>query len=173
MNVNQTVRSDYLHTIFNPEHAARTLAWLKHQVEEHRSEFDVIAFRGTSGGPAFALGAIMGIPILNVRKDRGHSYRTVEGCWAGANRIAIVDDFTQSGATVDVIMRELGRAAEREGLDPPRLTRVFFYSLNGSWPHGLQTVFRDFEQATVVVRNHGSEYNHPRLVVSREPEVKS
>jgi hypothetical protein len=172
--MNQTVRSDYLQTIFDPEHAARTLAWLKLQVEEHRSEFDAIAFRGTSGGPAFALGAMMGIPILNVRKDRGHSNRTVEGCWAGSNRIAIVDDFTQSGATVDVIMRQLGRAAEREYINPPPyLTRVFFYSLNGSWPTGLNSVLREHAKATVVARNHADEYTHPRLVVSREPEVKS
>jgi hypothetical protein len=147
------VSSSYLHSIFSPEKAADTLAWLRARVEEHREHFDIIAFRGTSGGPAFALTALLGIPVLYVRKELGHSDRWVEGCWAGRNRIAILDDFVQSGETVFEIMNRI--QAAYDDIPTPELTRCFFYSPTGSWPEGMTRVLRVHQQAQVIARAEG------------------
>lgn len=164
--------SEYLHTIFNPKQMAATFAWLKKQVEKERDAFDCIAFRGASGGPAFALGALLGIPILHVRKDMGHSHSRIEGCWAGDNRIAIVDDFLQTGTTVHTIMREL-HSFQRERCIIPhvKLTRCFLYSLNGSWPDGYKSVLQCNEDCTIIARCLGGPANDPRVQVRGDEET--
>jgi|SRR6185369_12794827 len=71
-------------------------------------DFDTIAVRGTSGlMVGGALAARMKKDLIIVRKDTesAHSDNIVEG--AGANqKILIVDDFIESGATMDDILEK-------------------------------------------------------------------
>jgi phosphoribosylpyrophosphate synthetase len=68
-------------------------------------EFDAIAFRGMSGAiPSPVIALAMNKTMIMVRKpeSESHSGRNVEGDRA-ARRYVIVDDFIESGATVQAI----------------------------------------------------------------------
>lgn len=80
--------------------------------------FDSIAFRGLSGSLiAPILAYELGKTLLAVRKRKreGHSDRTVEGDY-GARRYIIVDDFIQSGKTINTIIEAVHDFTDGEAL---------------------------------------------------------
>lgn len=135
-----SVQTQYLREIYDPARALATLDWICAQLQQHRADFDVVAFRGSSGAPALAAAILEGIPVLHVRKDRGHCSLVVEGLWAGP-RVAIVDDFIETGATVEKIMTILAADAKERGFPKPKLTKVFLYTNNNSAHDNIQDTY--------------------------------
>lgn len=90
-------------------------------------DFDTIAVRGQSGMLMGApLAAMMGKDLIIVRKniESSHSEAIIEG-WGRNQKILIVDDFIESGATVDDIYEQSGRFC-----DSPKFVGIFLYGDN-------------------------------------------
>jgi len=100
-------------------------------------KFDAIAFTGSSGAAiAFYLGIEHKIPLIYVRKknEDSHGY-PVEGTTdAGIiKKYLIVDDFVQSGATVNRIITEIKEYAVSRFAYPAEPVGVFCFE-----PYGCQ-----------------------------------
>lgn len=123
-----SVRSSYLHSVYDPEAFQRTVDITVELMRPHLADFDAIVFRGSSGAAlAYPLGYLLKKPLVHVRKELGHAYSKVEGLY-GAKRIAIVDDFVASGSTLRTIVEELVAGYAERGYAPPVLTHLFLYS---------------------------------------------
>jgi hypothetical protein len=144
---NTHLRTNYLGDLYDPARARHTFNWLKETLDENRGLFDTIAFTGSSGAIALAVGIALDIPVLHVRKDLGHSYLPVEGVYAP--RYCIVDDFVSSGATVRRIVEKVaegwesargpyGWAADEAGA--PELRALFTYGYQANYREGLENV---------------------------------
>lgn len=128
MNERPHIQSSYLSDIYDPERGRTLLAWLQKVLEPRRRDFDVLAFRGSSGVPALAAGLILNIPCIHVRKEPNHSGYNLEGVFAGP-RVAIIDDLACSGETLLTIQQQLknGWPSYIVG-GKPRITHVFLYA---------------------------------------------
>lgn len=95
------------------------------KVFKHREyDFDTIAVRGNSG---LLLGSVLAVrwdkDLIIVRKEeRSHSGDLVEG-WGINQKILIVDDFIESGTTVDLIYESLV-----EKCDNPSILGILLYA---------------------------------------------
>ena len=72
-------------------------------------DFDALAFRGVSGAiiaPVLALELRKSIIVVRKTAEKSHLGRTVQGD-NNARRYIIVDDFIDSGATVQTIVKEI------------------------------------------------------------------
>lgn len=119
--------SGYLHCVYDTDRYARTLNDLSNAMRDN-SDFDVIAFRGTSGAAvAFALSLKLGKPVMQVRKRaKSHTSLSVEGM-IGAPRVAIVDDFTETGNTLRQIKKKVIAAYVARGYNEPTFPHCFLY----------------------------------------------
>lgn len=123
-----SVSSSYLHSVYDPEAFQRTVDITVELMKPHLADFDAIVFRGSSGAAlAYPVAYLLKKPLVHVRKELGHSYSKVEGLY-GAKRIAIVDDFVASGATLRTIMEEVVAGYAERGYAPPVLTHLFLYA---------------------------------------------
>lgn len=95
-------------------------------------KFDAIAFSGSSGSAvAFSLAAKHKIPLIYVRKrnEKSHSYSQVE-CNVKDLQIKtylIVDDFVDSGATLDYITNTITKFAKKNDAYPAEQVGVLCY----------------------------------------------
>jgi len=95
--------SEYLEDVFMPEQFKKTIEWVKNALSCF--EFDTIAFRGTSGSAiAFPLSYELGIPLIHVRKHKGHSFSMIEGN-VDCSRYVIIDDIVCTGETIQIIQQ--------------------------------------------------------------------
>lgn len=128
------VETDYLFDVFSTRELAATVRWCVKRVLALRAKhrFDSIAFTGISGAAvAFAVSAATGIPITCVRKrssgsEASHSSCAVEG-HVNMERYIIIDDFVDTGATLERVRGAISKAAERWDHDP-ELVGVVLYT---------------------------------------------
>lgn len=98
------------------------------------SKFDAIAFRGTSGAAmAFPISALMGIPLICVRKEDGHhSSTTVEGpSTIDIKQYMILDDFISGGGTVREIVSKISSITSSpygEASGPPKCVGIMLWN---------------------------------------------
>ena len=74
-----------------------------------KNSFDAIAFTGTSGAAlAYPLSYLLGVPLICVRKSirDNHFGSKLEG-YVTAKKYIIVDDFVQSGKTINGINKSI------------------------------------------------------------------
>jgi adenine/guanine phosphoribosyltransferase-like PRPP-binding protein len=88
------------------------------------AKFDSIAVRGNSG---LLMGSVLAcewdMDLVIVRKDeKSHSGNLVEG-WGSQQRILIVDDFIESGKTIDLIYEAI-----MEKCDSPTIIGILLYA---------------------------------------------
>lgn len=122
-------------------HGAHRAALLLHAA----SPFDAIAFRGMSGAAVgFPLGMLLDCPMLMVRKQDGsHSRRKVEGAVSREiKRYAIIDDFCDTGKTLNQIVMRVTEAFKARLWRPPVCAGAVFYHA------GIRTE----EQATAMLK---------------------
>lgn len=105
------ISTDYLRKVYSVEDFARMIPAAVKKIKAFRKKhpFDAIAFTGTSGAAAaFTLSYKLKIPVINVRKGKtgSHYYRDLEGC-INAKKYLIVDDFIESGTTMNRIIRTI------------------------------------------------------------------
>jgi len=104
--IRHKIQTTYLRSIFSSRYLELVPAAAKKLRSIKRSHpFDAIAFTGTSGaGIAFPLSYLLKIPLIHVRKKeiRSHSSYDIEGT-ISSKRYLIVDDFIDSGATINRI----------------------------------------------------------------------
>ena len=103
------VQSAYLKCVFNKTRFQRLIKNLIKKIKEVKKHqpFDAIAFSGVSGAAvAFVLQWELGIPLICVRKGKSHSIDKVEG-FVECKRYIIVDDFIESGKTIDKIVSSI------------------------------------------------------------------
>lgn len=85
--------------------------------------FDAIAFRGNSGAAiAYPLSFKLQIPLICIRKGASHSPLKLEGC-TNARTYVIVDDFIDSGNT----MNQIQRAINKDYGSVPELVGILLY----------------------------------------------
>jgi adenine/guanine phosphoribosyltransferase-like PRPP-binding protein len=85
------------------------LASTKIKKFRRKVSFDAIAFTGTSGAAiAYLLSFILKIPLICIRKSirDNHSGLKLEGCIT-AKKYIIVDDFIESGRTINKIKKSI------------------------------------------------------------------
>lgn len=85
------------------------LAATKIKKFRRKVKFDAIAFTGSSGAAlAYPLSYILGLPLICVRKSPKDSHfgLRLEG-YVSASRYIIVDDFIESGRTINKIQRAI------------------------------------------------------------------
>jgi hypoxanthine phosphoribosyltransferase len=115
------IKSTYLKPLFNPEWYSsivdQSIETAKELLVKH--PFDTIVFSGLSGSAiAFTIAhSLNSFPLLVVRKkeDQSH-YSTVKGNLEGnigLKRYLLVDDFIDTGATVDYIIRSIRKEKPR------------------------------------------------------------
>lgn len=105
------IQTSYLQKIYRTDQFIKTVKLAATKIRKFRRKvkFDAIAFTGSSGaGLAYPLSYILGIPLICVRKTPSNSHYRIrlEGCVA-AGRYIIVDDFIESGRTIDSIRRAI------------------------------------------------------------------
>lgn len=102
-----SLRTDYLHEVFRPEEfkvtVENTVAAIK--AFREKNNFEVILFTGVSGAAlAFPTSYLTGIPIACLRKpSSSHSIYTLEGWWRPGSSYIIIDDFVETGDTINRI----------------------------------------------------------------------
>lgn len=102
------ISTDYLRKVYSVEAFARMLPQAVKKIKAFRKKhpFDAIAFTGSSGSAiAYPLSYMLKLPLICVRKkgDGNHFYKEIEGC-INARHYLIVDDFIESGRTMNKIM---------------------------------------------------------------------
>jgi orotate phosphoribosyltransferase len=95
-------------------------------------KFDAIAFCGSSGcAVAFGLAVKHKIPLIYVRKrgEKSHSYSKVEcnDTHVQVKKYLIVDDFVNTGATLDYIVSTIARFAKKNNAYPAQQVGVLCY----------------------------------------------
>ena len=78
-------------------------------------KFDAIAFTGSSGAAlAYPISFLLGVPLICVRKSTkdNHSGLKLEGA-VSASKYIIVDDFIQSGRTINKINKAIKSRNEK------------------------------------------------------------
>jgi len=94
------IHSDYLGCVYENKRFKTKVREVVMAVRSIRRRFDAIVFTGSSGAAmAYPVSFITGIPLLHVRKDKGHCWSALEGA-VYAKRILFIDDFVDSGATL-------------------------------------------------------------------------
>lgn len=121
----ELIISPYLRDIYDPEKVGATFEWLRRSIDARREEFDGLVFTGSSGAIALAVGISLGLPVTHVRKDLGHSYTPVEG--AVVPRYAIVDDFVDTGATIERVVQRVTENHRDRLQEPPSFPLMFLY----------------------------------------------
>lgn len=106
------VRAGYLEAVFSPHIFSRLVEVTARRVVEivAESPFDVIAFRGVSGAAmAFPLAHVLSLPIYCVRKhtENSHALSTGAGVFLNGKRYLIVDDFIDTGSTINTIVEHV------------------------------------------------------------------
>lgn len=114
------IQSSYLFPVFNANNFQKLFAetaCLAVEIKQ-KASYDAIAFTGMSGAAmAFPLSLSLGIPLICVRKNDGNHHsspswrkhdpsRYLEGC-IDSNQYLIVDDFIDSGKTVNTICKKI------------------------------------------------------------------
>lgn len=93
--------------------------------------FDAVAFSGSSGAAiAFYLAVQYQIPLIYVRKKNEQSHGQDVECNLINSTIdtyLIVDDFIDTGKTVDFIINRIARAAKKRGVEPLTPVGIFCY----------------------------------------------
>ncbi len=96
----------HLQVLINPAKLAKRVRQCRAALKKY--DYDTIAVRGVSGlliGPALAIACRK--QLIVVRKgEQTHSMQTCEGN-AGTERYVIVDDFIDTGHTVNIIQQEI------------------------------------------------------------------
>lgn len=138
------VSSCYTHNIWEPERLAQVVARTAAALDAAKAEgapFTALAFTGTSGSAvAFPLAAMHGWPIVHIGKrvDESHACTKYRGA-VEFSHYAIVDDFTDTGATIGRIMSEIQdhwRIHNTTWPVEPVLTHVFLYNKDRDFmPH--------------------------------------
>lgn len=147
------VVSPYLRDIYDPEKVGQTFTWLTREVGALREEFDALAFTGSSGAIALAVGISLGIPVTHVRKDPGHSYLSVEG--AVVERYAIIDDFVSTGTTVERVISKIKEDSMRDRIfPPPRFPYLFLYHSRYSPSHIVRLLEASYDMR-IISRSDG------------------
>lgn len=129
-NAEPWVCSEYLHTVYDPSELKLRVDEMAELMSRHAMNFDVIAFRGTSGAAmAYTLSYLLGKPVLCVRKnsDNSHCTQAVEGM-KGWRRVAIIDDFVSSGDTLNKIRTAIIDDAAEAHTWTPEITHVFLFA---------------------------------------------
>lgn len=112
------IKTGYLNQVYWPNRFQEMIGKARRALNEIQQicPFDCIVFQGQSGcAIGYALGAITGIPMINLRKesDDSHHRREIvdraEGCSNVGLRYLIVDDFISSGSTVTRIYEEISK----------------------------------------------------------------
>jgi adenine/guanine phosphoribosyltransferase-like PRPP-binding protein len=109
------IKTSYLEKVYYPNEFAKLIKKMTAEIKtfKKKNQFDAIAFRGTSGAAvAYPLSISLKIPLICVRKDSSHSYLKVEGC-IGALKYIIVDDFIESGKTMNKIINSIKKANKK------------------------------------------------------------
>lgn len=113
-----------------------------------------IACSGTSGtSMSFILSVMLDIPVIYVRKKGEKSHGQRIEC-NGRNFIKsylIVDDFVDTGSTVDYIINRIAEVAEDDKAIIPKCAGVYLYDTTGSSGH--QT-----EQGRIPIYGSNSNY---------------
>jgi len=101
------IKSSYLKVLFDTKYSLRIKELVKVARKIKRKHpFDAIAFTGMSGaGVAFPLSFLLKVPLILIRKKGySHSSDEIEGTY-NSKRYLIVDDFIDSGETINKIIR--------------------------------------------------------------------
>ena len=112
--------SEYLHPIYDPATLAKIVNRLARKINslQKKQRIDAIAFSGTSGAAvAYPLSYKLRIPLICVRSPviSSHSCCDCEGV-VGVKNYVIVDDFIDSGETVDRIKKSVLGINEKANL---------------------------------------------------------
>lgn len=114
-----TPSDSYFSSALSVFSAGRILWWSVQQIRESEIDFDAIVVCGVSGlvvGPMVA--NALGVPLVVVRKEDDHSTHSdfqVEGCIP--ERYIIIDDFIESGDTVQYIQGMMDEHANEHGFE--------------------------------------------------------
>lgn len=122
------IRTDYLQEIYSVKTFTKLVNRAARKIKNNSSKypFDAIAFRGTSGAAlAYPLSFLLNVPLICCRKCKSHCYYKVEGCLNARNYI-IVDDFIETGKTIDNIIRNI----KRYSLSGSKLSAIYLYNKN-------------------------------------------
>jgi adenine/guanine phosphoribosyltransferase-like PRPP-binding protein len=116
----------YLRSVFDVQEYFHVINKLVVKIKKFQQNkpFDAIAFTGTSGAAvAFTLAYKLKVPLICIRKttDKSHYKNIYEGI-ENIKRYIIVDDFIETGSTIDRIKK--GVCSRSEGA---KLVGIFLY----------------------------------------------
>ena len=148
--------TDYLANVFNIKQYAQLMKIVEKYLS--KEEFESIAFRGTSGcAVAFPLALSMKKELLHVRKSGGHSSMSIEG-QTKIKTYAIVDDFVETGATLQTIKETIVKWYSQSCKQEPTCTAIFLYTEDDA-QYALSKIDSLFPHATFyALRNDGHNY---------------
>jgi len=131
------ITTDYLGSVFCREKFAQTVDRSEKDIRDwiaKGNDFDCIAFTGVSGAAlAFPLALRLNKGLLCIRKEGSgsHSLYDIEGDFSG-DRYIIVDDFVDTGSTVEKIHSDLER---NRATDDIELVGIYLYDENSKKRH--------------------------------------
>mgnify|MGYP001558147125 CR=1 FL=1 len=103
------IATGYLGDIYQVKKFTKLVLKVTKEIKKfHKKQpFDAIAFTGTSGAAlAYPLSAKLGIPLICIRRGQNHFKEAIEG-FVGAKTYIIIDDFIETGATIDRIIKKV------------------------------------------------------------------
>jgi hypothetical protein len=137
------VHSDYLYTTLDTPELAKLLADISSQLAP-------LSFTGVSGtlvAPPLALALNKGMIV--VRKEGSHSKQKVEGLMGDGLRYLIVDDFMESGETVERIIYEIKQRFHAKKFEEPTCVGIVMYR----WTKGqIDFCIRNWERDSFPIK---------------------
>lgn len=121
-----STNSGYLAPVYSrPEFLGAAVKVVSKEVLKIRP--DAIAFSGSSGcAIAFPVASKIKIPMIHIRKDRGHHYEAYEGA-LDVSSYVILDDFVETGRTIKRIIEGVKTKSPSA-----KLLAAIFYLSDGS-----------------------------------------
>ena len=140
--MSQIIRTTYMGQVYNPVEFEETVNKSIATADKLKEQFgfDTIAFSGMSGAAmAYILAHWMDMPLLCVRRKEDGSHRRsllpnqlLEGNF-GVRKYLIVDDFIDTGSTVNYIIESIARE-----IPTAKCVSMLMYAGSGTVPYNYK-----------------------------------
>jgi adenine/guanine phosphoribosyltransferase-like PRPP-binding protein len=116
--------------------------------------FDAIAVRGNSGlliGAPLAMTLDKKLLIIRKNGEKNHDFGIIVG-WGKRQKIMLVDDFIDSGATLYEMIQQIGRRC-----DSPEIVGIFLYNWNEKMWKGIRPFNESYQYLPIYA---GRDYDN-------------
>ncbi len=140
-----TIDSGYGWTDYKPKEWTKKLQGCAKKIDalKKKHTIDALAYTGSSGAAAaYVLGVALDLPVVYVRKkgESSHGNDVESNTSKAIKGYLVIDDFINSGATVEHIVGGIEKYAKSRNEKAPKCVGVFLYQPIGDESNGSVAV---------------------------------